>query len=68
MHEELRAALGTNPYERTEVPTRLLQWHQSADADGTDGARRAHAAARHTVRRREGTDVEDRPALSPADA
>ena len=33
-----------------------------------NGASRSHPTARHAVRRREGMDVEDRPALSPANA
>jgi len=63
-HEELLAALGATPCERKP------QWHEGAGAHGADWPRRAGAASGYPLqrRRRERVDVDDRPALSAANA
>ena len=68
-HEELRAALGASPYERSEV-RRGYRNGIRADTHGTDRPGGARVASRHPLqrRRRERMDVDDRPALSAANA
>jgi hypothetical protein len=70
VHEELRAALGTMRYERNESSTWLPQWHQGADTHGTDRPGRTRVASRHPLQRRrwDRMDLDDRPALSAANA
>jgi hypothetical protein len=55
IHREIRVAIETAV-------------HEDPHPDRPDGAGRAHPAARHAVRGREGMDVEDRSALPPANA
>ena len=70
VREELLATLGATPYERSEARRGYRKWHQGTDADGTERAGRAHAAARHPVPvgPPDGMDLDDPPALSAADA
>jgi hypothetical protein len=71
VHEELRAALGDESLRAPRRSTRLPQWRKSADAHGTDWPGRAHVATGDPFqwcRRRERMDVENRPALSTANA
>ncbi len=67
VHEELRAALGTRPYERTEV---RRGYRNGTKMRTLTGPSRAHPAASYPVwsRQREGMDVGDPAALSAADA
>ena len=66
-HEELRAVLGTTPYERSEVRCGYRNGTKARTLTGPTGSR-AHPAASHAVRWHEGMDVGDRPPLSAANA
>jgi len=69
VHEELRAVLGTSPYERSEADEATAT-ASGADAHGTDRPGGARVASGHPLQRcgRDRVDVDDRPALSTANA
>ena len=66
VHEELRAALGTSPYERRDVRRGYRNGVRERTLTGPPGPGRAHVASGDPLqrcRRRERMDVETRPAL-----
>ena len=67
VREELRAALGTNPYERTEVRRGYRNGTKARTLTGPTGPI-ALSAPCHPLQWREGIDVGHHPALSAADA
>ncbi len=67
VHEELRAALGTSPWERSHARRGYRNGTKPRTVTGPTGPV-VLTLPRHAIRRREGVDVEDRSALSAADA
>src|SRR3989454_11027914 len=68
VHEELRAALGTTPYERSELRRGYRNGTTARTLTGPTGPVVLTLPRATAVRRREGVDVEDRSALPPANA